>query len=702
MPSYYSFSFASILVVALAAPAFAQEGQPAAGTQPAAARQGVISYAPADFAASRPNTALEMINRLPGFTFESNDQVRGFAGAAGNVLIDGQRPTIKTDSLSDTLSRIPIDQVERIEVIRGSVPGIDMQGQTVVANVIRKTVDTFQQVLGVRAFIFADTGKTIPGLNYSATRRVGDHQFDLAFSRGTSMDDSSGAGWRTTVDPVTGGLDLYENALTEGDGFTHALRGSYKGPQFGGTLTLNGLISHDEFKNEQRFRSAVTDEQYVNRSANRRGEVGVNYITKLTPELEWETLGLAKLSVGTLDATGLTHDPADVAPDSSQLFQIEAEAGERIGRSILRYTMSPEMSFEGGGEIAYNYRDQQVALAIDGVPLALDASDVLVEELRGELFGQLTWRPSKQWSFEAGLRVEQSTIEQSGQIEKERSFTYSKPRLLASWSPSENDQMRLRIERELGQLDFQAFASEVDLNTGVQDTGNSDLEPDKRWVYEVAYEKRFWDGAAAVLTLRHEDITDVIDVFPRRVDVDTDNDGIPDTEVFVSGTGNIGDGKNDALSFNLTLPLERLGLKGAEVKITSTWENSEVTDPLTGEKRRISGQRPEDINFDYRHDLPQYNLTFGLGWYQGWRENYYQGTSVEKLALRDFYTSFVEWKPNPGFTLRAELNNLDPYSFNIQRRVYTGPRDTDPLDFIETERRNSQVLGLISARWTFN
>ena len=36
------------------------------------------------------------------------------------------------------LQRIPAASVERIEVIRGSAPGIDMQGQSVVANVVRK------------------------------------------------------------------------------------------------------------------------------------------------------------------------------------------------------------------------------------------------------------------------------------------------------------------------------------------------------------------------------------------------------------------------------------------------------------------------------------------------------------------------------------------------------------------------------------
>ena len=699
MRNYYSFSLASIIAIALAAPAFAQE-QPVVAA--VADREGVISYTPADFAAARPNTALDMIQRLPGFTFDGGEQVRGFAGAAGNVLIDGQRPTIKTDSLSDTLGRITISQVERIEVIRGSVPGIDMQGQTVVANVIRKKTDTFQQVFGARSFLFAKTGKTIPGWNYQATRRVGDHQFEFGINRGVSMDDSVGTGWRTTVDPATGNLDLYENARTEGDGFSHSIRGNYKGPQLGGTFSLNGLLSADEFKNEQRFIApTVSDKNYVSRSANKRGELGVNYVTSLTPELEWETLGLFKLSNGTLDATGLVADLTGADPASSQLFQIEAEAGERIGRTVLRYKMSPELSFEGGGEIAYNYRDQQVALDLNGATIALDASDVLVEELRGEAFGQASWRPSKEWSLEAGIRVERSKIEQSGDVQKSRSFTYPKPRVLVSWSPNETDQLRLRIEREVGQLDFQQFASEVDLNSGQQSTGNSDLEPSKSWVYEAAYEKRFWEGAAAVLTLRHEDVSDVSDLYPRRVQVDTDNDGVLET-VYVEGPGNIGKGTNDALLFTLTLPLAKLGLEGGELKVDTMWQNSEVTDPLTGEKRRFSEQRPEKINVNFRQDLPELNLTFGLGWFGGWRESYYQGATIENLKLRDFFNSFVEWKPDPGFTLRAELNNFDAYSFDIERRVYGGPRDVNPLAYIENERRNSQVLGLLSARWTFN
>ena len=694
MQKYYTFSCTAILLASTAVPAFAQDVQTVPVATDPANSEGIISYTPADFAAARPNTALEMINRMPGFSFDGGDNVRGFAGAAGNVLIDGARPTSKTDELGDTLARIPIDQVERIDVIRGGAPGIDMQGQTVVANVIRKKVDTFQQVFSVRSFLFSDTGKTIPGWNYQATRRVGEHQFDFSAGRGISMDDSVGEGWRTTTD-ADGDLLLFENARTEGDGVVHTVRGGYKGPQFGGTLSINGVVGTDEFKNESYFTTPTTSEAFVGRSANDRGEIGVNYTTDLTPELEWETLGLAKLAVGSFDATGVTAS-------GSQLFQIEAEAGERIGRSVLRYAYAPELSFEGGGEIAYNYREQQVALTQNGTRIPLPASDVLVEETRGEAFVQASWRPAPEWTIEGGVRVERSTITQSGDTNRERSFTYPKPRLVVTWSPSKDDQLRVRAEREVGQLNFQDFASEVNLNSGQQSTGNSELEPDKTWVYEATYEKRFWDGAAAVLTFRHEDISDVVDLFPRDVMVDTDNDNIPDTSVLLVGPGNIGSGTNDEISFNLTLPLANLGLKGAELKIETEWENSEVTDPLTGEKRRISGQRPEDINVSFRQDLPDQHLTFGFGWFQGWRESYYQVDNIENLRLKDYYHSFVEWKPDPGFTLRAELNNLDPFSFNIERQIYAGRRDQFPLATIETERRNSQIMGMLSARWTFN
>ena len=63
----------------------------AAAEQPAQAT-GVTPYVAAFFAAAQPNSAMDMIARIPGFSFDGGSGVRGYGGAAGNVLIDGQRP----------------------------------------------------------------------------------------------------------------------------------------------------------------------------------------------------------------------------------------------------------------------------------------------------------------------------------------------------------------------------------------------------------------------------------------------------------------------------------------------------------------------------------------------------------------------------------------------------------------------------------
>ena len=138
---------ASVLLMAMAgvAPLDADPPISTAALAPAPAAQdiepsqrGVIPYPPEFFAAAQPSTALDMITRLPGFNLEQGDNVRGFAGAAGNVLINGERPTTKNESLDDMLRRIAAPTVERIDLIRGGAPGIDMQGRTVMANIVLK------------------------------------------------------------------------------------------------------------------------------------------------------------------------------------------------------------------------------------------------------------------------------------------------------------------------------------------------------------------------------------------------------------------------------------------------------------------------------------------------------------------------------------------------------------------------------------
>ena len=60
------------------------------------ADKAVQTFDPPFFARFSPVTAEDMVRQLPGFTLDEGADLRGFGATAGNVLIDGQRPSSKT------------------------------------------------------------------------------------------------------------------------------------------------------------------------------------------------------------------------------------------------------------------------------------------------------------------------------------------------------------------------------------------------------------------------------------------------------------------------------------------------------------------------------------------------------------------------------------------------------------------------------
>ena len=86
-----------------------------AQTPPDAGMQ-VRTYTPADFARFAPSNALDMLNQAPGFSIRTDVVERGLGEATGNVLINGQRVSNKSDDILAQLRRIPAANVERIEV----------------------------------------------------------------------------------------------------------------------------------------------------------------------------------------------------------------------------------------------------------------------------------------------------------------------------------------------------------------------------------------------------------------------------------------------------------------------------------------------------------------------------------------------------------------------------------------------------------
>lgn len=669
---------ATLLACALVPAAYADE-----------ASENVLVYQAAYFADAQPNTAYDMIQRLPAFTFDDGNNERGFAGTAGNVLIDGQRPTSKSDDLQSVLSRIPASDVERIDVIRGGAQGIDMQGQTVIANVIRRKADSTQIVAQADTNFWLNDHHSVPDLSIEYNQHAGDSIFEASLKRFGNFDDSVGKGTYSTLDIPTGAFQEV-GAHSTGRGAGTAFTGAVTVPLFDGQFKANLLLQDSPFHSTLSYYFPTGTQRIGDDTSSHTGELGLHWNgTVGTSQLE--TLVLQRLERDT-DHNALT------SPALTQDFHSRNNTGETIARVTLRHPIGTTLTLEGGLEGAYNFLDGISSYAENGVAVPLPSANARVNEKRGEVFAQGTWKFDPDWLLEAGARFEYSKISESGGASQSRTFFYPKPRAVLTWSPDKETQIRLRYERVVGQLDFGNFIASSSLGGNGLQGGNPNLKPDQHTQYQISWERHFWEKGALVVSFMHDQIKDVVDNVP-----------VTSAAGTFDAPGNIGTGKLDQLDVELTLPLDWLGLENGLLKSTNIFRRTRVKDPVTGVERFISpglsgnqSVRPQDIEFTLTQDIPSLKSTWEIDYFNGWDEHYYHLNEVRHRRIPPGLLS-AAWiyKPTSDLSLRFEVDNMTRFEYENTFYEYSGPRDVSPLTEIDERRIKSQPRIYIEIRKTF-
>ncbi len=665
---------ASLSALACALPAAAQAPAAAAAAQPIEVA-GRTAYPIAFFADSQASNAQEILQRVPGFTLDGGDSgVRGFAGAGGNVLIDGERPASKSVRLQDILRRIPASAIDRIELVRAGDATIDLQGQSLVANIVRREGNAGALALTVAAKRFSD-GWIGPRFALDASRELGDWEVEGAIRGNYDLDPESGSGRRVTTNPA--GVVLRDHPL-----FAR---------ERGNELTVNGgavlrrpddvirLNAGAEYSKERGIELLDRQRGQETREA-RAAEFGGDYERTLSTTLSGKLVVLQTL--GKVLSTERSVDPGGVEASNQS-----EKTGESILRGSLAYRPSSTLSFEGGAEGAFNWLESNIAITEDGLPVPIPNDTVRIEERRAEGFVTSSWTVSDKLSLESALRAEASKISQSGDSTLNRNFFFAKPRVSASYNPDAATNIRLRFEREVGQLDFADFAASSDLNLGSVSAGNARLEPERAWVAEVAVERRFWAEGAIVLTLTHEWVEQVVDRLPINGQFD--------------GPGNIGDGTRDQAKLNITLPLDRLGLAGARIAGEGFVRRSKVTDPVTGQSRRISNEGPYGGAFVFTHDLPQIASTWGVELDGGAVETSYRIDEIRREETEPYWSIYWEWKPRSNLAIKVQAENFTGRSFERQRTLYDGQRSRNVLDAVERRDAKFDPLFFVRVRQQF-
>ncbi len=682
---------AALCALAAAIPSLGQ-AQAVEVIEPAPAVQaevGVIAYPPPFFAEFRPISASDAVQRLPGFTFTTGESVRGFGGAAGNVLIDGQRPTAKSVSLDAMLQRIPFSTIERIDLIRGGAPGIDMQGYTVVANVIRKkgtsTVRSVQMM--VKPHLGGDFVVYNPRLELST--RSGRLSIDLGLGGRHDRSYESGDGYlrRHRANGV-----VFEEGAFAADHYSDTVGANFNGEYRGDVSTyhLNAAVDRsDTDRNE--LASLVTSaglaflERSRNKARNDKAEISADYERAFTSGITGRVLALKTMREDRLNGLSLTRGPTRQSRET-------AESGETILRSSLSAVRSPRLQFEFGAEGALNYLDAASSLLVGGAPVIVPSANVRVEEKRAEGSGAFTAKPRDNLTIEAGARFETSTISQTGGANKEKTLSFLKPRTIVTWAPDGLSQVRVRAERVVGQLNFRDFAASAEVDIGTVNAGNPDLEPERSWVFELALERRFWSRGALVLTFKHEEVQSVVDLIPIANQFDA--------------PGNIGDGTRDEAKVNLTLPLDNLGIPRGQVRFNAAWRDSTVIDPVTGQERRISLQRPFEADVTITKSLPRWNSSVileaggGLG-SLGFEETSYRISEIRTVKELPSWKLIWDWNPDPNFLIRFQWENFTSRARIRERILFDGPRSAGVVNSIEHREVSLQSMLMVRARKQF-
>ncbi|WP_309643055.1 TonB-dependent receptor domain-containing protein, partial [Phenylobacterium sp.] len=612
------------------------------------------------------STALDMVQRLPGFTFDKGAAVRGLAGAGGNVLIDGEPPVSKNDTLEEVLKRIPIGSIVRIDVIRGAAPGIDMQGRTVMANVVRKQAAGARGAASVSVHPLSD-GRVLNALRAEGQWRWNGKLAELSMVHGKGPDDSYGDGPRVRYGPA--GQTLIRSLVdADAQGERRWLTGAFETPLAKGRLRINGAYMDNVSDVELYDRLSVPgltreDERISNDRL--QAELGGRYTLRF---------GATSLeAVGFQQWNNVDTQARFTSPAVNRLFTSDKKVTETVGRFNLRRRQTDTLSLEAGVEGAFNGLDSETGLTVNGARVVVPAANVRVEEKRAEVFALATWRPIAELTVEGALRQEASKITSTGDVRLEKSLSFTKPRAALTWAPNAANQVRLRLEREVSQLNFDDFvASSSVASTGVVLAGNPDLSPQQAWVVEAALERRFWGSGAAVLTLRHFELSDVIDRAP-----------IGSGLVVADGPANIGEGTKDELAASLSAPLARLGVRNATFRGQVTWRESAVTDPAIGRQREISGLNPVSWDVHFTQDLPRWKAIWGVDVFGGFRETFYRLTEIETRKFETFVTVFAELKPRPDLVLRIEAQNVGERDVARVREVYAGPRSTAAIAYTD-------------------
>jgi hypothetical protein len=635
------------------------------------------------FSQYSPQNALDMVNRLPGFSFDQGSNERGFGGNAGNVLIDGARPTSKSGGLSEALMRIPADQVVRIEILRGGNSAGETAGQSIVANVIRATGSTSG------TWDFTSEGNIgsapSPRLQASLTTQLG--QWQTSFS--TTI-----AQWQPHRSAEINNYDADMSMTSnEKEGYIETQKwinvtGEGSRELSGGKLNLNGYVySHIWLRDSEQDIYSTVGQTQVNSS---KALIQDNRATTIELGADWDKsydhwklriLGLGMLTDVVADNNFTTFNTAQTNFNSHDIQ--DSRKTELVSRLTLAKIDNSSFKPEFGFELANNKLDSSLDKFQNGeLQVSQDNDKVVVEEMRGELFANFVYQANDDLTLEGGLTAEYSQIEVDSVNSQKQDFSFIKPRISSTYKFNDQTQLSVELARSVGQLNFGDFATSNEAFDGITNTGNSDLMPDKTTELSASYDWSFSERGSFKFKVFHQWRKDILE----QVVIGENNNGD-----LAYGLGNAGSARFWGINTDINLPLDFL-FSDSILEISHNYQGSDFYDSIINENRNINNYVPNALSMSFRQDFIAHELAWGLDYIASTLNKSYRVNEVQTLEQAKRYGFFIESTQFLGMKM-----NLTVYNSSEQIRsrfFYQGDRNGLFNGSQEAQRKKNPVVVL--------
>jgi outer membrane receptor protein involved in Fe transport len=646
-------------------------------------------YESSFFQTFSPNNALELIQVIPGFILVQGDnELRGFRQSAGNVVINGRRPSTKRETLGTFLSRIPASRVVRVELTSGDKFGADYAGRALVANLVLSDVGGLAAT--VEGTVRREyTGALLPEGSASALLRRGPSTFSM--SLGISNRESSEEGF----DRVT---DLPSGAETEFRQKTTRFRNPEPSASLGWSLdegehrsaNVNASLALDYENLTQaslvRFPGGLErEDSLTQRWATRTVEVGADVTRPL-----WgggiKLLGLTSRRYRNLQDRTSEYSVAGAWLGGNAQSQRDWRE-ETVGRVVWSGSTGSGWALEAGVESALNRLDGRVdllALNTDGQATKLDlpADRAVVTEGRSEAFVNAGRPLTSRLRLDLGMAYERSHLKVAGDVTAERSLDFLKPKATLDWRAG-TLHLQFTAERSVSQLNFEDFVTAAELSTDRVSSGNPDIEPERSWQFLLSVDRTLLGDGRIKLDLGYDFISNV-------------EDRVPTPQGF-DAPGNLGKGSLFSAASNVDLPLAKMGINGGRLTLYGSYVDSSVRDPYTLRHRPFSSYASFNYEARFRQDLAKFAWGVSVSGSTG--SDTFRRTEVDfNRGISPNASAFVEFRPSDRWTFTFGASNLLDRTRIRERDFYTPDRTSAAPDGREERYRNSHTVGYITIK----